>query len=299
MYSIKYLIILRQYWAILFRIIFISAAAVQSIYRLLYITTLKLKRGIKMNNEELANNIQNGNKELIIVLWEQVEKFIRLKADERAAAINNRDIADDLYQSGYFALLNAVKSFDDSRGMNFLSYLKYHLKTEFDECLGIRTSRTQNEPMHHAISLDIAAYQNEKEIMLKDTIIDPAAAEMFNSVDEADYWDSIRILLLEAINKLNNDNQRKLFNYMLACDTSIIAAANHLNIKHGYHHYRQGIRHLKRYFTKGKGKILKEYDLNFRYYQTGLKHFQNTFTSSVENIAIYELEKWLNDSLNE
>lgn len=88
-----------------------------------------------MNNEELANNIQNGNKELIIVLWEQVERFIRLKADERATAINNRDIADDLYQSGYFALLNAVKSFDDSRGMNFLSYLKYHLKTEFDECL--------------------------------------------------------------------------------------------------------------------------------------------------------------------
>ena len=129
MSSIKYLIILRQYWTILFRIIFISAAAVQSIYRLLYITTLKLKRGIKMNNEELANNIQNGNKELIIDLWEQVEKFIRLKADERAAAINNKDIADDLYQSGYFALLNAVKSFDDSRGMNFLSYLKYHLKT--------------------------------------------------------------------------------------------------------------------------------------------------------------------------
>lgn len=246
-----------------------------------------------MNNEQLVKEIQNGNKELTLTLWEQVEKFIRLKADERAKAINNKDIADDLYQSGYFALINAVKSYDDSKGMTFLGYLKFHLKTAFDECLGIRTSRTKNEPIHHAISLDTKAYKDDKDIMLRDTIIDPAAADMFNDFEEADYWQSIRDLLLEAINALKNQEEKKLFLYIISCDTSIIAAARYLNIKHGYNCYKQGIFHLKRYLTKDGGKRLKEYDINYRYYQTGLRRFKNTFTSSVEDIAIYELDRWL------
>ena len=246
-----------------------------------------------MNNEQLVKEIQNGNKELILTLWEQVEKFIRLKADERVAAINNKDIADDLYQSGYFALINAVKSYDDSRGMNFLGYLKFHLMSEFDECLGRKTTRTKNEPMHHAISLDIRAYKDDKDTTLADTIIDPAATEMFDNFEEADYWQSVRKLLLEAIEALENQQERKLFKYILSTDTSIIAAARCLGIENAYNCYKQGLFHLKRYLTKDGGKRLSEYDLNFRYYQTSLRRFKNTFTSSVEDIAIYELDRWL------
>lgn len=71
-----------------------------------------------MSNEEIALAIQSGDNFLLQQLWEQCKGFIRKEACRWARAFENcPDIdADDLTQSGYFALLDAVQRFDPGKG---------------------------------------------------------------------------------------------------------------------------------------------------------------------------------------
>ena len=43
---------------------------------------------------------------------------------------------EDLYQSGYLALVDAVKSYDAGRGMSFIGWLALALRTAFAEAAG-------------------------------------------------------------------------------------------------------------------------------------------------------------------
>ena len=74
-----------------------------------------------MGNEELVARIQAGEKELIPQLWEQVEKFISQQAGKRARQLNGYGgvAEDDLYQTGFIGLLDAVQSYDGWQGMSF------------------------------------------------------------------------------------------------------------------------------------------------------------------------------------
>lgn len=109
-----------------------------------------------MTNEELAVKIQQGETELIGVLWDQVHKFVRMMAKRRADSLKGVAVVDqeDFYQSGYFALLYAVKSFDPASGYSFLTYLGRPLKSSFAETSGYRTARQQNDPIWHCVSFD-------------------------------------------------------------------------------------------------------------------------------------------------
>ena len=68
-----------------------------------------------MNNEDLAVKIQGGERELLPQLWEQVERFVRQQAYRRTCmgAVDH----EDLYQSGFLAVVKAVGSYDPGHGM--------------------------------------------------------------------------------------------------------------------------------------------------------------------------------------
>ena len=66
-----------------------------------------------MTNEELALKIQNGERDLIPPLWEQVERFIYLKSENwywqhEETCIRCGVALDDLKQVSYFAFLDAI-----------------------------------------------------------------------------------------------------------------------------------------------------------------------------------------------
>jgi len=75
-----------------------------------------------MSNEELAEKIQNGEKDLLPLLWEQVEKFIYKQAGIRARQLNGLGgvSVDDLCQAGFLALVDAVESYATEKGMSFI-----------------------------------------------------------------------------------------------------------------------------------------------------------------------------------
>lgn len=90
-----------------------------------------------MSNEEAARRIQGGEQSAIPLLWEGVKKFIRLWAYKyyvqheslcKRAGVEK----EDLYQCGYFAMLNAVRAYDATTGYRFITYMAYYLQNEFN-----------------------------------------------------------------------------------------------------------------------------------------------------------------------
>ena len=80
-----------------------------------------------MTNEELVFAIKGGDTGRMPQLWEQVRRFVAMKAkqyyytcDER---VRNRTTEDDLIQSGYFALLKAIDYFKPETPYSFISFL--------------------------------------------------------------------------------------------------------------------------------------------------------------------------------
>ena len=163
-----------------------------------------------MTNEELAVLIKAGYAEYIPQLWEQVDKFIWLKANWCADVIDGRGgvTAEDLHQAGYLAISSAVESFDPAKEYKFLTYLDKHLKTAFAEATGYRTKRQQLDPLQSACSLDTPLSDGEEDFStLGDTIPDPAAELAFDDVAEMDNVQRLHDALEDAFATLPNDQQ--------------------------------------------------------------------------------------------
>ena len=90
-----------------------------------------------MDNEELVTAIQNGaDRQNNMGRLYLRNKGVMLKIARKYAAF--ADI-DDLMQEAYFALDNAVNTFDSLRSAKFTTHLKYHLKAAFFRFIGQNT----------------------------------------------------------------------------------------------------------------------------------------------------------------
>lgn len=108
-----------------------------------------------MTNEELVLAIQQGDSDKMPKLWTQIERLVSWKANKLINALGDNCPVefDDLYNSGYIALCNAVERYDLGRGA-FSTYFMLHLKTAFAEATGYRSEKQRRDPLHHASSLD-------------------------------------------------------------------------------------------------------------------------------------------------
>lgn len=83
---------------------------------------------------------------------------------------------DDLINESYFAMLDAVKAYNESRSeYKFNSFLSYPLKTRFNMLIGYRTKKRLNEPLNNCVSLDAPLSNDSEDITIGDTIIDDNA----------------------------------------------------------------------------------------------------------------------------
>ena len=117
-----------------------------------------LTRWDNMSNEQMAELIKSGNKDLLPALWENVRNFVYMYCNRfylsqlKLCQAANIDI-DDLAQEGYFSLLKAVKSYDPEKGYKLLTYMSYHLKNSFNELIGLRTKKEQKDILNNSLSL--------------------------------------------------------------------------------------------------------------------------------------------------
>ena len=241
-----------------------------------------------MSNEELVAGIQAGATERMGELWAQIDGLVKQQAQKVMSALRLRGNPcgiefDDLYQTGYIALTEAVRTYKPD-GMAFSVWLVYYLKSAFAAATGYRTTGGQNEPLNNALSLDMAAGEETDGLTLGDCIEDPRAAEQITgTVDEL--WNNqlsgALAEALAAIPELRADILRLRYFEDLSLE----------NIRH-----RVGISRDRATMEERRGlrdlrtdKLRQFYEFDY-YGGTGLTVFRNTGTS-VQERYLLELER--------
>lgn len=114
-----------------------------------------------MSNEQLVVLIQDGidEAENMSLLWQQNEGFI----GKLALIYAGQAEMEDLKQEGYLALCEAVRGYDVTREVPFLSYASFWLKTR------MRRYVDQNKPVRLPSYLgdEVRQYQKTKSDFLK------------------------------------------------------------------------------------------------------------------------------------
>ena len=150
-----------------------------------------------MTNEELAQQIQQGERDLILPLWEQVRRYTHDRAYKWFRATNGRggQTVQDLEQEAFLALLEALEGWDEKAGP-FLPWYSLRLKATFTAATAQRTQRDRKDPLQDCLSLDAPLTDQEGDpFTLEDTIPDQRAEDDLNTVEERDRQAAIRRVL--------------------------------------------------------------------------------------------------------
>lgn len=241
-----------------------------------------------MSNEELVAVIQAGASERMGELWEQVEGLVKWKAKRIMTVlqgVSGRGVEfDDLYQSGYLAMVAAVETYKAESG-SFSNWLSFYLKTTFAEVTGYRTVKDKMEPLNNATSLDKMVGGEEDGTPLGDIVPDPYAAATMDAVEEKLWREQLHEALESVLGEIPTEESNVLRRRYYERQT-LAGAAQDLGTT------SEEIRKLE-----GNGiKALRHHRLakrirpfyDFDYYSgTGLGAFRNTGMSVQERYMIH------------
>lgn len=94
-----------------------------------------------MTNEELVEKIQQGERDLLPQLWEQVERFVAKVAVRWAKAVEPDNVSqaiefsEELIHTGYIAVVEAAEAYSPEQDATFVHFLSFYLKKYFvPEC---------------------------------------------------------------------------------------------------------------------------------------------------------------------
>ena len=165
-----------------------------------------------MTNEELVALIQAGERDKLPELWEQVERFVASRANRLLIAMGDQAASyalefDDLYNSGYIALVAATDSYGPEAGALFITWFAMHLKTAFAEAGGWRTRRQKQDPLNNSTSMDKPIGEEDDGGTLGDFIPDPSAVQAFQDVEERLYLEQLHAALERAMGTLEADEE--------------------------------------------------------------------------------------------
>lgn len=250
-----------------------------------------------MTNEELALKIQNGERNLIPTLWEQVERFIYLKSENwywqhEETCIRCGVALDDLKQVSYFAFLDAIRYYTSADSYKFLTYLVFPLRNRFNEACGIRTKAQAQRPLNRCKSLNAAVPGSEEGITYEDTIIDELAAEDFQRAEDCIYNEQLRSVLDECLATLP-EVQSTVIQYRYFEGLTAEKAGERVGLTYVQCRNREteGLRKLRRGKNRERLEVFAE-DIISRYaYCSSYSLWRATGTSSTEYTALKLIEE--------
>lgn len=249
-----------------------------------------------MSNEELAERIQKGDKKAIPLLWDQVKQLCHWLAYRFGSSnykrCNQYGITiEDLEQESFFAFLQALKAYSPKSGYTFTTFLKYPMKTSFNNMLGFRTQKGYKDPLSNSVSLS-APTADDESIELSDAIPDEQAEEAFQSAEMSDYIRRLHHDIDTVLGRLNGEERQAIiatfFDNMSMTDAASCAGVDYNRIA-----ALRGSA-LRKMRNPAIGRELCKYqnDIIDRYgYRGGYNNFRYTFTSSTERAAMKLIEK--------
>lgn len=217
-------------------------------------------------------------------LWNAVRRLIGLWASKYAQHIalngNSEFDVDDLIQSGYLALVEAVDGYDpeNEAGAEFTTYLRFAVRRQFAKVTGHYT--TKKRPEQDAVSID-APLPGQEGLTLLGTLPDPAA-EFEEKVIQREAARQDCAALMVEIEKLPEEQRRAL---MLTSwdDLTVKAAAEVMGVPPSQvRRDSQKAAHTVRNTKTGR-RMEKDYCAHF----VSLKRYKTTLTSEVEEYILW------------
>ena len=244
-----------------------------------------------MTNEELVKQIQNGEREYIEQLWEQVADLVRYLADKHLLKYPShyQQYHEDMVQQSYFYFLKAIEGYQEEKG-SFTSYLSYYVRNAFNEVLQGRSIRQQNEPLNNALSVDLPLSDTE-DLTLAEMLIDDTAEGYYRRLEDEDFWLDVGRVLHKAVDVVSPDYQ-EFFHTMIDHGTGVTDTLRIMGVSlkekdRYYSRYREGLYKMRRYL---RGYIRKTKDIALEEcisYYTGVGSWKNRqYTSVVEQAVI-------------
>lgn len=243
-----------------------------------------------MSNEELVAAIQAGATGRMGELWEQVAGLVKWKANHVMTALDGRCGAEfnDLYNSGYLAMVAAVDSYKPESGA-FSTWFMYHLKTAFAEATGCRTKAGKNEPINNALSLDKPLTDEADSSLFGDFIPDKKASATMEAVEEREYQKQLHDALETALDAVP-ENYGDVLRLRYYQNMTLEECGGVLGV--GAERVRQmenkGLRFLRK--PKNAACLRPFYDFNF-FCNTGMSAFTHSGMSVQERYLMVEEEQ--------
>ena len=160
-----------------------------------------------MTNEELVARIQAGERDRLSELWSQVERFVAKRANHIMTMYATGYMAnsggvefDDLYNSGYLALVAAVDTYKPDKGMKFTSWLAFAIQNAFGEAGGWKGKK--NDALRHATSLDAPIDGEDDSDPLAQIVEDTGAAQDIQAVEDKIFQEQLHAALERALQQL-------------------------------------------------------------------------------------------------
>lgn len=244
-----------------------------------------------MSNEELVAVIQAGAEERMGELWEQVKGLVAWKARHIMTALDLRGSPcgvelEDLMQSGYIAMVEAVHYYNPESGAAFSTCLINRLKTVFAEATGYRTKRGQNEPLNNSFSLDKTVDDESDGTPFGEFVPDPKAAATMLNIEEKLWREQLHEALEAALAALPEQSAEVLrlrhYQGLTLADVGEIQGTTAERIRQMEN---KAIRQLRK--PSVACHLRPFYDFDF-YCGTGLGAFQHTGMSIQERYLVIE-----------
>ena len=159
-----------------------------------------------MTNEQLALNVQNGNRAALTELWGAVRpllfslawKFYTRQGKERCSS--HGVTLEDLQQESFFALCDAVQAYRPEKGYQFTTYLHYATENRFRACMGIQGKA---DALNHADRLERPIPGDEEGREQGDSIPDEKAEAALLAVDDQEEQAHFHNVLEQALGELS------------------------------------------------------------------------------------------------
>lgn len=252
-----------------------------------------------MTNEELAERIKAGENELIEQLWEQIERLCALHANRVSRALPSTAVCDfdDLYQSGYFAMLKAISYWEPDSGNSFITYFANCLKTAMAEATRFRTAKQKKDPTVFARSLD-APVSDDDETTLGEITAD--SRDPIKDLENEMYNEAARQAIGSLLGLLT-ENEREVI------ERHFFAGERYTEIAKDMKITKQRVNQLKdaafrkmrrKAFAVPEAKFFREYvesHTNF-FLHYGVSTFLRTHTSEVEAL-VFERDRLEREAL--
>ena len=159
-----------------------------------------------MTNEQLAWNIQNGNRAALAELWGAVRplllsmawKFYQKQGKERCSS--HGVTLEDLQQETFFALCDAVQAYKPEKGYQLTTYLSRATENRFRACMGIQGKA---DALNHADRLERPIPGDEEGREQGDILPDEEAEAALLAVDDQEEQAHFHNVLEQALGELS------------------------------------------------------------------------------------------------